>query len=110
MKIGLEAPNGFPTHFAPQPHKYLEQTQPSISHSIQISNMLGGNNSLILMLIIKVQSLLLLALILSLLVEIPDSLKDTVLLPGIRASWYHLPIRPFLLLQACTQIFANLQE
>ena len=29
MKIGLEAPNGFPSHFAQQPHKYLDTMQPS---------------------------------------------------------------------------------
>lgn len=34
MKIGLEAPNGFPSHFAPQPHKYLEQTQARIPTTI----------------------------------------------------------------------------
>ena len=27
MKIDLEQPNGFPSHFASQPHKYLNQNQ-----------------------------------------------------------------------------------
>lgn len=28
MKIGLDQPNGFPSHFAPQPNKYLEESTP----------------------------------------------------------------------------------
>jgi hypothetical protein len=31
MKIALEAPNGFPSHFAHQPHKYLDNSTPSTS-------------------------------------------------------------------------------
>lgn len=28
MKISLDQPNGIRTHFASQPHKYIEHTQP----------------------------------------------------------------------------------
>ncbi len=38
MKISLNQPNGFNTHFAPSEHKYLDARSESNLPSIQISN------------------------------------------------------------------------
>ena len=86
MKIGLEAPNGFPSHFAPQPHKYLEQPSSSTNKLMQISNTLGGSSSLTPMSIMKAQLSRLLAKISLLLEETLGYPKDTVLSLVIKAS------------------------
>ncbi len=80
MKIGLNQPNGFSTHFAKDSSKYLDNNSESKSKAsfyIQIFNTERINS--ILMSIMVVQLLQLLVKILLLLAVIQDFLRDTVL-------------------------------
>ena len=87
MKIGLNQPNGFTTHFAQDPSKYLDNNNESKSNSnfyIQTLNIEKINS--IPTLIMEVQLLPLQVKILSLSEVIPDFLKVMVLLPEIKLN------------------------
>lgn len=80
MKIGLNQPNGFTTHFGKDPYKYLDNNTESKSNFHSISQILNiEETNSIPMLIMVVQLLPLLEKTSSLLVVILDFQKATVL-------------------------------
>lgn len=87
MKIGLNQPNGFTTHFAKDPSKYLDNNtdSKSNSHSNLKTLSIEETNS-ILMLIMEVQLLPLPEKTLSSLVVILDFRKATVLLQELKLN------------------------
>ena len=105
MKIGLSQPNGFPTHFAQQEHKYLDAPGQSKHYVRQISSMREGGS--ILMSIME-ELLSQLPGRISLWWEgIPVSLKAIALSRETRVSWCSSLTKPYSPPQACLPISAN---
>lgn len=87
MKIGLNQPNGFNTHFGKDPYKYLDNNTESKSNQHLIFQTLNIRNNNSILTSIMVVQLLPLPVKTSLLsVVIPDSPKATVLLPEMKLN------------------------